>query len=65
FRAFDPERIAVAIGKALIASDGGQVLDDPRRAQVNDLARGVCRTLAQRYAHGGSVYIEEIQDQAE
>jgi ribonucleoside-diphosphate reductase beta chain len=68
FRLFDPERIAIALGKALRAADGQDLqaeLSDVRREVVARLTRQVCDDLAARRPGGGSFYIEEIQDQAE
>lgn len=64
FRAFDPERIAIVIGKALAATSDG-VLADDRRAVVGELCRRVCEQLTARRANGGSLYLEEIQDLVE
>lgn len=68
FRVFDPERIAVALGKALLAADGLDVkseLPEARRALVGRMTRDVCEALTLRRPGGGSFYVEEIQDQAE
>ena len=64
FRAFDPERIARAIGKAISAADGGE-LSAAGRTRCAELCRRVCEDLARRRANGGSFYLEEIQDLVE
>ena len=68
FRVFEPERIAVAIGKALRAADGIEVateIPSSRREVVAKMTRSVCDALVARRPGGGSFYVEEIQDQAE
>lgn len=74
FRVFDPERIAIALGKALTAADASDATDptvaagehaEQRRALGARLTRDVCDALIERRPDGGSFYIEEIQDQAE
>ena len=80
FRAFDPDRIAVALSKALVAAgkvgivDGAAPLDGaepktalaPERLElVSRMTRDVCDALTQRRPSGGSFYVEEVQDQAE
>ncbi len=65
FRTFDPERIAVALAKALAAARDGADLDDAARRRVAEMTRAACANLAARRPGGGSVYLEEIQDQAE
>lgn len=65
FRAFDPERIARAIGKAVLAADGAEAPSAARRAQVAELARQVCAAVTRTRPEGGAVWLEEVQDQAE
>jgi ribonucleotide reductase beta subunit family protein with ferritin-like domain len=65
FRTFEPQRIAVALGKALRAADGSDELPAGRAETVAKLTRQVCDDLVARQPTGGSFYIEEIQDQAE
>lgn len=64
FRAFEPERIARAIAKAVAAADGGELAAE-RRTVCGQLTRKVCEDLVRRRAGGGSIYLEEIQDQVE
>lgn len=65
FRHFDPERIAVAIAKAVAAADETDELTDDRRPMVNSVTNDICTSLTARRPEGGSFYIEEVQDQAE
>lgn len=65
FRVFAPERIARAIGKALCAADGSEQLAPERRATCARLTTAVCEAVVSRRPEGGSIYLEEIQDQAE
>ena len=65
FRAFDPERIARAVGKALAAADGTAHLPEERRAICAGLVRSICTALTRIRPDGGAVWLEEIQDQAE
>jgi ribonucleoside-diphosphate reductase alpha chain len=64
-RPFDPERIARVIAKALLASEGGEVLTARSRDLSGILCRQVCDQLTARRPEGGTFDIEEIQDQAE
>ena len=65
YRPFDPERIARAIAKAILASDGGEVLAQRRRDLCTILSRQICETLRTRRPEGGTFDVEEVQDQAE
>lgn len=65
FRAFEPERIARAIGKAMLAADGTGAPSEGRLRQVATLTRHVCEALTRTRPEGGTVWLEEIQDQAE
>ena len=64
-RPFQPERIARALAKALLAAEGGDVLSARNRDLTALLARQVCEQLIARRPEGGAFDIEEIQDQAE
>lgn len=57
--AFDPERIATAIGKALAA------VGSPDSDLAHRLAEQVVHRLAQRIPYGGIPHVEEIQDTVE
>jgi ribonucleotide reductase beta subunit family protein with ferritin-like domain len=65
FRAFEPERIAQALAKALAAARGLGSPDEQVRRSAAKLTEDVCQQLTGRRPSGGSIYIEEIQDQAE
>jgi ribonucleotide reductase beta subunit family protein with ferritin-like domain len=65
FRAFNPDRIARAIGKALAAVDGDTAPSAARTAQAAALTARICGDLTGRRPNGGSFYLEEIQDLAE
>jgi ribonucleoside-diphosphate reductase beta chain len=65
FRPFEPERIARALGKALLAADGSDTMTEARRTVCASLTRQVCETAVSRHPGGGAVYIEELQDLAE
>ncbi|MBA3937751.1 MAG: ribonucleoside-diphosphate reductase subunit alpha [Planctomycetes bacterium] len=64
-RAFDPERIARAMAKAMLASEGGEVLSARSRDLCALLTRQVCDQLAGRRPEGGAFEVEEVQDQVE
>ncbi len=64
FRSFDPERIARALAKAIAAADGADPAGE-RKAACATLTKRVCEELARRKPTGGSIYLEEIQDQVE
>ena len=66
FRTFDPERIGLAIGKALQAATGEQgTISQERRELCAQVTKDVCESLIARKPEGGSFYVEEVQDQAE
>lgn len=63
---FDESRIAVAIGKAFIATEGADAGASQRvRSLVDRLTGQVCDVLARRAALMSSVHVEDIQDQVE
>ncbi len=64
-RPFNPERIARAVAKALLAAEGGDVLSARSRDLTALLARQICEQLTARRPEGGTFDVEEIQDQAE
>lgn len=64
-RPFDPERIARALAKSMLAAEGGDYLSAQMRDLASLLSRQVCEQLAARRPEGGSFLVEEIQDQAE
>lgn len=63
---FQPEKIATAIKKAFIAVEGQHSVNSARiRNQVEQLTTIVVKALTRRLPAGGTVYIEDIQDQVE
>ncbi|MDD5613125.1 MAG: ribonucleoside-diphosphate reductase subunit alpha, partial [Gallionella sp.] len=64
--AFEPSKISVAMTKAFIAVNGGQGAASARvRELVEQLTQGVVGALLRRQPHGGTLHIEDIQDQVE
>ncbi|CAA9891210.1 ribonucleoside diphosphate reductase, alpha subunit [Candidatus Methylobacter favarea] len=64
--AFNPEKIAIAMSKAFLAVEHGQTALSSRvREQVTVLTQAVVSALIRRLPAGGSVHIEDIQDQVE
>src|SRR5574344_698007 len=64
--AFDAETIAVAIGKAFLAVEGQQSADSSRiHDRIEQLTEMVLNTFNRRLPSGGTIHIEEIQDQVE
>jgi ribonucleoside-diphosphate reductase alpha chain len=64
--AFEPTKIAVAMTKAFIAVRGGQgAASAAIREQVERLTAHVVAALVRRQPAGGTVHIEEVQDQVE
>ena len=64
--AFQPEKIAIAITKAFLAVEGQHSVNSARiRDQVAQLTASVVDALTRRLPGGGTVHIEDIQDQVE
>ena len=64
--AFNPEKISIAMSKAFLAVEHGQTtLSSRMREQVTVLTQTVVIALIRRLPSGGSVHIEDIQDQVE
>lgn len=64
--AFEPGKIAVAMIKAFLAVRGEQTAtSSAMREQVDQLTADVIRALMRRKPEGGSIPIEDIQDQVE
>ncbi|MDD2761418.1 MAG: ribonucleotide reductase N-terminal alpha domain-containing protein, partial [Methylomonas sp.] len=64
--AFQPEKIAIAITKAFLAVEGQHGVNSSRiRDQVAQLTASVVEALTRCLPGGGTVYIEDIQDQVE
>ncbi|GAB6067939.1 ribonucleoside-diphosphate reductase subunit alpha [Methylothermus subterraneus] len=63
---FDPNKIRIAITKAFLAVEGGQAAASRRiHDTVAELTEQVVRALLRRLPIGGSIHIEDIQDQVE
>jgi ribonucleoside-diphosphate reductase alpha chain len=63
---FEPAKISIALTKAFIAVNGGQGAVSARvREMVEQLTNGVVSALMRRQPHGGTMHIEDIQDQVE
>ena len=63
---YDPEKIAIAITKAFLAVEGGAAAASTRiHNEVSELANAVTNTFNRRMPSGGTLHIEEIQDQVE
>jgi ribonucleoside-diphosphate reductase alpha chain len=63
---FEPAKISIAMTKAFIAVNGGQGAASARvRELVERLTEGVVAVLMRRQPHGGTLHIEDIQDQVE
>jgi len=63
---FEPAKISIAMTKAFIAVNGGQGAASARvREQVEHLTGNVVAALLRRQPHGGTLHIEDIQDQVE
>ncbi|EXG99474.1 ribonucleotide reductase, all-alpha domain protein, partial [Acinetobacter baumannii 1095464] len=64
--AFDAEKISVAIGKAFLAVEGQKRADWSRiHDRITQLTEMVLNTFTRRLPSGGTIHIEEIQDQVE
>jgi len=63
---FNLDKISIAITKAFLAVEGNQSAASQRvRDQVNALSQVVNNALIRRLPAGGSIHIEDIQDQVE
>src|SRR3989339_1416304 len=64
--AFEPGKISIAMTKAFIAVNGGQGAASARvREMVEQWTAAVVSALVRRQPHGGTLHIEDIQDQVE
>ena len=64
--AYDESKISVAITKAYLAVEGGQVAASTRiHESVAQLARQITDIFKRRMPSGGTIHIEDIQDQVE
>ena len=63
---FDPSKISVAMTKAFLEVEGRTAAASPRiHEKVEDLSDQVVKALTRRMPGGGTVHIEDIQDQVE
>ncbi|MBN9475723.1 MAG: ribonucleoside-diphosphate reductase subunit alpha [Bordetella sp. SCN 67-23] len=63
---FEPGKISIALTKAFLAVNGGQGAASARvRELVEGLTKQVVHALIRRQPSGGTVHIEDIQDQVE
>ncbi len=63
---FDENKIKVAITKAFIAVEGGNAAASNRiYEQIDELAQQIIQAFKRRLPSGGTVHIEDIQDQVE
>ena len=64
--AFDADKIKIAMTKAFLAVEGGQAAASSRiHEKVDNLTEEVVDALFRRLPDGGTVHIEDIQDQVE
>lgn len=64
--AFDDNKIKVAITKAFIAEEGNNAATSNRiHQQVDEITRQVTQVFKRRLPSGGTIHIEDIQDQVE
>ena len=63
---YTDDKISVAMTKAFLAVEGGTAAASPRiRELVNELVVAVSGTFKRRLPSGGTLHIEEVQDQVE
>ena len=63
---YNDDKIAVALTKAFLAVEGGTAAASPRiREMVAELTQQVSATFKRRFPSGGTIHIEDIQDQVE
>ena len=63
---YDEDKIKIAITKAFIAVEGdGAVASNRIRQQINELTQDVTLAFKRRMPNGGTILIEDIQDQVE
>ena len=61
---FEPAKISIAMTKAFLAVNGGQGAASARvRELVEQMTVAVVNALVRRQPHGGTLHIEDIQDQ--
>ncbi|MCC5791702.1 MAG: ribonucleoside-diphosphate reductase subunit alpha [Legionellaceae bacterium] len=63
---FDENKIKIAITKAFIAVEGSNAAASNRiHQQIDDISSQITKTFKRRLPSGGTVHIEDIQDQVE
>ena len=63
---YTDDKIALALTKAFLAVEGGTAAASPRiRELVAELTEQVSATFKRRFPSGGTIHIEDIQDQVE
>ena len=63
---FEDEKIKVAIMKAFLAVEGGSAAGSSRiHEEVDQMAQDIIKVFERRMPSGGTIHIEEIQDQVE
>ncbi len=63
---YDDTKISVALTKAFLAVEGGNAADSTRVHElVNQLTQHITNTFHRRMPSGGSLHIEDVQDQVE
>ncbi len=63
---FDPSKISVALTKAFLAVEGGSAAASSRiHDRVQEMTAQAVNALTRRLSDGGTVHIEDIQDQVE
>src|SRR6056300_1871347 len=64
--AFEEDKIKVAVTKAFLATESGNAAASERiHKKVNAISSGVLEVFERRKPSGGTLHIEEIQDQVE
>ena len=63
---YHDDKISVALTKAFLAVEGGTAAASPRiRELVGELTTQVSTTFERRFPSGGTIHIEDVQDQVE
>ncbi len=63
---FDANKISIAVTKAFLAVEGGNAAASSRiHENVKDITNQVVNALTRRQPNGGTIHIEDIQDQVE
>lgn len=63
---YDEDKVKVAITKAFIAVEGGNAATSNRiHDQINGLTQDITQAFKRRLPSGGTIHIEDIQDQVE